>query len=290
VIWCCSFCFVGLYSLDCEGDAQAQTGSDGDIFATAQSLLSAQDYGPAQQELRRLLRSGQLGPAQLVVVHRELAKCSAALRQPDNARQAYVHTLALDPEFVVAADQSPLVREPYEAAAAYWQGRDRPSYRYQPPAEFPASEPAVIRPEVDDGGIPALFSRQTLYLRMTDGSYHPREGQDGQFTLPAEELTGSTELVFFLALNDEHGNRAAQLGSAEAPFHVALTATEGDDNRQVTRRQWYRTWWFWTTVGVVVVGLSLGLSVGLTRNREPNVESCNDAFGAACDVEASPSF
>ena len=172
----------------------------------------------------------------------------------------------------------------------YWQQRDRPSYRYRPPTEFPDGEPVVIRPEVNDGGMPALFASQTLYLRTTDGSYRPRESQDGQFTLSEAELSGVPELVFFLVLSDEHGNRSAQLGNRETPFHVALASRGGEETREGSRPQWHRTWWFWTAVGVVVVGLTLGLSVGLTRNRGPSLQSCNDALGAACDLEASPSF
>ncbi len=42
----------------------------------------------------------------IVTVYRGLAKCAAALRRSDEARDAFVHLLVIDPEYYVSSDAS----------------------------------------------------------------------------------------------------------------------------------------------------------------------------------------
>ncbi len=52
-----------------------------------------------------------------------------------------------------------------------------------------------------------------------------------------------------------------------------------------TARPFYKTWWFWTAIGVAVVGTTVGLAVGLSGDDEPAPQGILDFGFGAPDVD-----
>ncbi len=261
---------------------------EGGSLAEARAAMERLEYGDARRALERALSSGRLEPAALAEAYRRLAECFAALRMPDRAREAYVRLLAVQPGFEVPGDQSPLVRTPFEEAAAFWQGKARPGVRYRPPTGIERGEPRVVEPELERGAVAGLATEVTLHLQGRGGDYSTFVGAEGRIEVSASDLEGRDAAVFYLALRDEHGNVVALAGSAERPLEVEIeedAAGPEEGPAPAPGRPWYGEWWLWTAVSVVVVGLAVGLPVGLVLGGAG--DPCDRAFGGACDLTAS---
>jgi hypothetical protein len=243
-------------------------------------MLARQEYESAQEALEALLRSGSLDAEELVEVYRGLAECGAALRQPERARDAFIDLLALEPEFYIASQESPLILDPFEQAVAFWRDRQLPSLHLTPPEQARSDEPLVIRAELVRGDRPSLMAQVVLHLRLPNGGYEEIPAPEGRAEIGADRLAGATEVEFYLSAHDEHGNTVALVGAPAQPFQVALNETSRG------ARRWYQRWWVWTIVGAAVVGLAVGLSVGLTAS--DGGDPCVEALGAPCDFQLRP--
>lgn len=253
----------------------------------ARVMLRRQEYGRARRALQQLLESGELRPDGLVEIYSNLARCSAALRRPQEARDAYVRLLAIDPAFYVASHESPLIREPFEQAQAFWQDRQTPSLRFETPQQISRAEPFTVDAVITQGEGPALLERITLHVRQSVGSFHDIETVDGRAEIPPELFSrGGDSLELFLTAHDEWGNTVVSLGSADEPLRIPLGEEASSAERPPPQRAWYQQWWFWTIVGAAVVGLAVGIPVGLTTSDSGG--GCEDALGAACDFELHP--
>mgnify|MGYP001815107205 CR=1 FL=1 len=270
------------------GVARAEVGDD--PLAEARTQLEAMEYEEAAATIQDVIEGGDLLPEQLARAYQGLAQCAAALRRPDEAQAAFVRLLAIDPDFYVATDESPLVREPFEAATRFWRGEERPSVSYTPEAELGQDEPLVVEPEISRGPISGFPAELTLHLLAPGGRYVAYLGEGDRVTVAPADLEGLEVAAFYLALRDEHGNALAMEGSSEAPLEVELAGGRaggggGGGDIQGPTRPLYEQWWLWTIVGVVVVGLAVGLPVGLTAGSGEG--PCERAFNGPCDLAAS---
>lgn len=277
---------LGALSLGVALPLQGWAEGGGQLVA-AREAMDRLEYGEAREALGGALASGHLEPVTLAETYRRLAECFAALRMPEEARDAFERLLAIDPDFEVAEDQSPLVRQPFEEAVAFWRGRERPRLRFLPPQTLAAGEPLVVEPDVEPGAIPGLAAEITLHLLGPAGETTTFVGADGQIEVSAAELAGLDHAAFYLALRDEHGNAVAYLGGPEDPIEVAIEeGGSGPGGPPPGGRPWYTEWWLWTAVSVVVVGLAVGLPVGLALGGGGG-DPCQGALGGPCDMTAS---
>lgn len=257
-----------------------------DPLDRAHVLMSRQEYEQARTALEEALGRGGLLPSDLGELYRMQAEAAAALRLPVEAERAFVLLLAITPDYYVATGESPLVREPFEAASRFWRGKRRPALSYRPPPAHARGEPLVVEPSVERGALPDLVTEVTLHVQRPDGTFETRAAADGRVIVGVEELASSDEVRFYLAARDVTGNAVVLVGSPDAPLEVALVSAveEQDERRERDGRRWYRSWWFWTTVGAVVAGLAVGLPLGLTAD---SGSPCERAFGSPCDLTLS---
>jgi len=261
-----------------------------DPLASARALMEGQEYDRARQALAAVIEEGELEPEQLADAYRGMAECYAALRRPDEATEAFTMVLALDPEFYVSSDQSPLVRDPFEAAQRAAREGTPPSIGYTPAERLGTGDPLVVEPEIERGSIDGLAGDVTLHLRSPGGLFLSFNAIGGVIEVSADELEGLDEAAFYLVLQDEHGNSVTTVGSPTEPMVVPIGGRSsggggGDVPTFGGGRPWYEQWWLWTAVGVVVVGLAVGLPVGLTAGGGSS--PCESEFGAPCDITAS---
>jgi hypothetical protein len=252
-------------------------------------MVDEQDFEAAQEAIARILQTGELGPPQLVEAYRAMAECSAALRRPDDATGAFVNLLAINPDFYVSSSESPLVREPFEQAQAFWSEHTRPTPSYDPPRAIPPDQPFIVAVSLDASELPALFADVRIHYRTEDGGFFTTlEAEGGAATIPQDALESAAALELYVSVHDEHGNVAAWIGSPEEPLRIAVGDDPGDEPAgpagpgTTGRRRIYQRWWFWTIIGVAVVGLAVGLPVGLTQ--AGGADPCEDAIGGPCDL------
>ena len=65
---------------------------------------------------------------------------------------------------------------------------------------------------------------------------------------------------------EEMTSEASKKGPGEKAAVIAASDTEQSDNEDYggAGPAWYKTWWFWTGVGVVLAGTATGIAVGVT--------------------------
>jgi tetratricopeptide (TPR) repeat protein len=245
-------------------------------------MLEGQEFEQAASALEAARAAGGLEPEQLAEVYRGLAECAAALRQPDEAEAAFRRLLALDPDAQLPEMASPLVREPFEQAAAFWVGKQRPALRYDPPGEASARSDLVVEADVVEGALEGFVKTVSLHLRRADGSYDVWEDERGRFEVPSEALSDLDEAELYLALRDEYGNLVQRLGDPEDPFRVELTGRRRGPGPAV-ERPWYHEWWVWTLIGVGVAGVAVAVPVGILYGGGAG-GPCQNALGHGCDA------
>ncbi len=275
---CCLLAILPcLITLSLPQDALAER-SD---LTAAQTMVERQEFDAALAALGRLLRRGELGPTEVAQVYRATAECAAALRRPNEARDAFEMLLAIDPDYYVPSGESPLIREPFEQALAAWEGRSRPELVYQPPSGIADDEPLVVAPTLSFDAAPLLFSTVRLYFRAEGAQrYRTRELEEGHAEIAPARFEGATGLEVYFSIHDEHGNEVTRIGEPDEPFRIPVGASRSGNGG----RRLYQRWWFWTALGAVVVGLAVGLSVGLaTVDDEEN--PCIRNFGSDCDLD-----
>lgn len=286
---CAGWALVVLVFLAGPGVARAEQG--GEQLERARRQLEGMNYRGACQGFRRAIDGGGLTLAQLTEAYGGLAECSAALRRPDQTREAFVRLLGIAPARGVSDTSSPLLREPYEAAMAFWVGKRRPSVSFDPSTNATRGAALVLEPVVERGPVPELTTSVVLFVRQADGGFARAEVVDGRAELGPAEVEGRDSIAVYFQLLDDHGNVTALAGSAAEPVVIDLagavaeseaTRDRGDRARRLTTR-----WWFWTAIGAGVAALALGVSLPLGLSRSGEEGPCERAIGGPCDYSAT---
>lgn len=263
-------------------------------LAEVQSLLERAEYRRALSSVRSVIESGGLTPAQLAEAYNALAVCSAALRRRDESRQAFIRLLAIEPDFTLPAQASPLLRRPFRQASSFWEDEQPPRLTYDPPDQLVRVDVLSVEPQFDPGPLPDFITDLTLHLRQPSGEFMTYIGVDGRIDIAPSEFANLDELEIYLALNDEYGNAVITVGSPDDPLRVPLQDTEPVEQAETIEPAvpttappasgppWYRRWWVWTLVGLVVAGLSVGLPLGLL---DLDQDICDRNLGSSCDYE-----
>jgi hypothetical protein len=271
--------------------AAARAEQSGDELERARRLLASMNYRAACQEFRRAVEAGGLELEQLTEAYGGVAECSAALRRPDEAREAFVRLLGIAPARGVSNTSSPLLREPYEAAMSFWAGKRRPAVSFDASTNATRGAELLLEPVVERGPIPELAASVALFVRQPDGTFAPTPVVDGRAALGPAALEGRESVAVYLALLDDHGNVTALAGSATEPIEIDLAGSAGDS--EATRehaggaRRLARRWWFWTAIGAGVAALVLGVALPIGLSREGDAGPCERALGGPCDYSAT---
>jgi len=200
---------------------------------------------------------------QYATIYRLLAFTYHALRRPEEASGAYRSMLPLVPEYVPDESVSPRTREFFANVRTAWEEAGRPGVAtagvqvtpieigHRSPAEAERETEVPLSATIEDPsgvvaslvlayrqGTDAVFTRLDTQLRP-DGEYHA--------TIPAADVAPPLVEYYFEALNAE-GLPVAARGDVAAPLRIAVP-----DGANILE-----AWWFWTIIGVIVVGGVVG--------------------------------
>jgi hypothetical protein len=262
----------------------------------AEQKFRQMDYAGALKLTGKLLKSAGLGPEELVRVYRVRGLSLAATNKSKEAAKAFALLLAIDPSFRLSDDVSPKLLPPFELALKVIANKKPIGLSHQPPdpGQAPAVELAVT---LDADPFKMVKS---VRLRCWPPSGPERvvaQAVKGPGTfklkLPAGTEAGPIRYAFE-ALN-RSGSVLARAGSEQQPFSLGappapppavppvvaaappppnLVPPPGGNQGQPElvanpdppeeRRStpWYKTWWFWTGVGVLVAGAVTGGVLG----------------------------
>jgi tetratricopeptide (TPR) repeat protein len=257
----------------------------GEDLQRAGTLVRQTEYQQALRLAERVLKSPNNGPDDLVEAYRIQGLCLSALGKTEAAVAAFRQLLAIQPGFRLSKDISPKLSPPFYQAAGLAVEQKPVALEHKVPAPGATLEGQDL--EVTLLGDPFKMVKAIRLAFWEDGDAEQQlvSGitSPGKLLLkvPVELRSGKVS-YFFEAIN-EFGSCVARAGSKASPFVLqakaaprvvvnpppvvgassGMTEKKKDDQRAVVT-PWYKTWWFWTVVGVAVAGAATGTAVALT--------------------------
>ena len=228
----------------------ARAGGDLD---KAQQDVDASDYLGARSALEAALAAGDASPDDLASIYKLTGIVEGALGNARGATAAFARWIALDPKAALPAGTSPKIVRPFEAA-------HRTAGTLTVKAETSAQPPTITVVIGDDAS--NLVARVRVHVSVDGKPEITLEGTGGErITIP---LPHGKRLDLRVEALDEHGNRAAELGSKDVPIVITGAGAAAVPDKQAldllrTHRQVppppherpiYVRWWLWGALAV----------------------------------------
>jgi hypothetical protein len=183
----------------------------------AQKAYAAVDFEATRREAKAALEGGGNDLATTRELYVLLGTSAAALDQPDEARVAFSHALAANPALKLDRDLSPKMRAPYQEARGSAVSTDG-----KPPLEASLARTReelelTLRDQLQVAGSVELWLRTSETGAFARRRFEPARAR----RLPAPRVA---ELQYYLRVLDRYSNVLYEVGTAEAPRHLALAA------------------------------------------------------------------
>jgi hypothetical protein len=238
----------------------------------AESLYSDAQYAESIAALDELLAHRELAPGQRLEALLYLGMGHLALGHEEAARARFHELLQEDPAYALPRYTSPKITQLFERVRI--EVKDSPHMVALAPEMHPAAagpDHVTLRFRVERRG----DSVALVHWRRRGAATFNEEKLHGEGTMTADLPLGWSQQVptedFDLEYYGEleaEGKRVTGSGTAEQPLvvrvHVRATAAgqvhpgmvpdEGHNTSSDGSAPIYRRWWFWTVVGVAVVG------------------------------------
>jgi tetratricopeptide (TPR) repeat protein len=252
-----------------------------DALAEARQKLENLDFPGALEASERALESPQAGPAELVDAYRIKGLSLSALHRMEESRAAFTKLLSIDPKFLISADISPKLSAPFQQALVKARELEPISLVHIPagPRKNPQLNELSVKLKSDPH---SLVKQLRACYRTGTGPWSrtpPVEvSQPGSFTLPLPAKAPSTDVWYYFEALTAAGGVLARAGNRDQPFRAEPAAVAKapepfaappvaggtyEDEHRDRGPEWYQSWWFWTAVGAVVVGASVGIYAGV---------------------------
>lgn len=243
----------------------AATGATSDALARAEAAYNDIDFESTLAAAQEALREGGHTPAQLTRIYELLGVSAAATEDLERARDYFVRMLALDPAANLDDTVPPRLRAPFLEARGTVSSRTE---RLEVSVGL-ARARSALHVELTDPFQLAVTVR--VHARL-EGSvdYVTRESAAQPNTLA--QLDGASDadrVEYWLEVVDRFGNQVLTRGGEFEPRVVGRERTgaggaASDEGGGVLSEPW-----FWTVVGVVVVGagVATGVVLGLEASR-----------------------
>lgn len=252
-----------------------------DALSEARQKLEDLDFPGALEASERALESAQAGPAELAEAYSIKGLSLSALDRKKESLAEFMKLLSIDSEFQISADISPKLSAPYHQALV--KARDLVPISLVHSPAGPRKNPQLKELSVNLASDPhSLVKQLRACYRTVLGPWSrtpPVEVEKpGSFTLPLPGKA-STDVQYYFEALTAAGGVLARAGSRDKPFGaepeaVAKAPEPGtippvagggyEDEPDNGGPKWYQTWWFWTAVGAVVVGASVGIVAGVS--------------------------
>lgn len=240
----------------------------------ARAAIDASDYLAARSALADALATGDNGPDELAEIYRLTGTIAAGLGDGPAATDAFERMLALAPHATLPAGTSPKITRPFSAAQAFYKTHQPVQIK----VDTAASPPSVTITVVAD---PLHMIASAHAVVRVDGSRDQTLDKHVDASTPTIVLglPAGRRIDLRVSARDDHGNRLAEVGTADVPLVIvgsapATTATTATAATppiaavQATpppphRRSELLAWWLYggAALGAAAVGSVFGYEV-----------------------------
>jgi tetratricopeptide (TPR) repeat protein len=254
-----------------------------DALSEARQKLEDLNFPGALEASERALESAQSGPAELAEAYSIKGLSLSALDRKKESLEAFLKLLSIDSEFQISADISPKLSAPFQQALV--KSRDFVPISLVHSPAGPRKNPQLKELSVNLASDPHSLVKQLRACYRTGLGPWSRTppvevGEPGSFSLPLPAGAPSKDVQYYFEALTAAGGVLARAGDRDKPFGAKPeivakapgpeTIPPGagggleDEHHRNGGPKWYQTWWFWTAVGAVVVGASVGIAVGVS--------------------------
>ncbi len=267
-----------------------------DRLAKADKLFNELEYDQAIDLAEQILQSPDAGPEELVQAYRIKGLSLSGKDQIEDAYLMFRELVAINPHYRISSDVSPRLAAPFYQAVATAVEFGAIELVHQAPTGMQTLAGAELTCSMKANPFGMIHSIRLRYRTPSqeltvDAKQALEKKTTLTFKLP-EDLTADAVLYHFEALN-RNGGVLARSGSGAQPHRLQTTSTSVDVEAATGETSptesaalavepvdpdaaatdpvdsspvWYKTWWFWTAVGAVVVvgatATAIGISVG----------------------------
>lgn len=215
--------FVACLALTSHAAAQTR-------LAEVERAYAEVDYERTRSLATAAVRQGKNDRAASGELYLLWAIAAAALDQHDEARRAFAHALAANPELKLERSLSPKIRAPYLEARGAMSGAGG-----QVPLELTVERRGRdvelgLRDNLNVAVALALWARARPTDEFTQRRFHPAPAH--RVPLPA-----GSELQYFVQVLDAHGNVLFSSGTQEDPRRLVAVTPEAPPSVQPNRPQ-----------------------------------------------------
>jgi tetratricopeptide (TPR) repeat protein len=254
---------------------------------SAERFFSDMEFAQALKTVNRLLKSPENGPEDLIAAYRLKGLCLSAVGNTSAAILAFKMLLSIDPAFkssvIWPPEISPKLIAPFYRAAESTRNLGSITLKHLSPE--PEEKLGGHRLEVTLLSDPLKMVKTIRFRFRKEG-----QGQEHRTVLQVKKtgrlqvflppgFSGRYITYFFEALN-EYGGVLSRSGSLKRPFSLGRGAPRPDlmpadasrdplVSQSDEQRRWYKTWWFWTAVGLVAAGAATAATLTLSGD-EPS--------------------
>lgn len=261
----------------------------------ANKLFRQTEYRKAIKWVKKALQDKNARPQDLIDAYRIQGLSYAARGMNKAAVGSFRKLLAIDPEFRLSKGISPKLTPPFYQALGMAAETKPISMVHSPPKDVEKTADLELKIELVSNPFNLVRVVRLKYqvLGVSEGQMQVKVKGRGVSSFRFPKDLEADEIIYFFEAANQYGGTYTVLNNAGQPFVVAkikapkpvafvspvvkrkdppfgdpsdpdYLPTDGQDGKN-SATPWYKTWWFWTTVGVVVVGAAAtGTAIALS--------------------------
>ncbi len=211
---------------------------------------------------------------QLCDIYSMMGVVHVVLKNNGAAKRAFTELLKLNPKFKLDPGASPKILNFFELVKNSFTPQAKVTFSGRPKVLTESGKPPQVEVEVDDPT--QVVALMVLYVKTGDERVYSKRPMAAlgnnryRGTLSFDPKMVSSKILqvaYFIQAKAVDGKLLNTLGSPENP-NIFTVMASGTATVGTVETPWFREWWFWTAIGVVVAGSALGIALGLEGKTE----------------------
>jgi tetratricopeptide (TPR) repeat protein len=236
-----------------------------EYYDKAERLYNRVEYSESLEALEDAISREDNDKDTLIKIYYLKAKIYVILGKEKSAKKQFAKLLFLNNNFTVSDDESPkIVKFFQETKKKFLESLtvklEKPEIMFEPLRETVYKKRVMIKAiisSMNESRSAKIFYRKigaSKYLKA-DLTLNEGDSFEGGIPMPLK-INRSFALEYYIGILDFSGKMIASYSSAEDPFILSVTlgSEKNKDNKDISEDSIFQKWWFWTIVGVVVVG------------------------------------
>lgn len=267
-----------------------------DDLKQTERLYKQMRYDKALATAGHAIESPDSNPEQLVEAYKLQGLCLSALGRTEESVMAFRKLLAINPVFHLPRNVSPKIASPFTKAL---KAEQKPiELSHQPPEAVRTLSEQELEVTLQSDPL-GMVSGIRLIFWAEDNKENKVEASvvgPGKVLVKLPSEMKTSKISYYFEAANKYGSVLYRLGAKDKPLELQakigqpptltglpppkgqgsfaattnqpLDAGESGGEKKTASRPFYKTWWFWTVVGVVVVGAAVGTGVGIAKSKE----------------------